>query len=71
LSRETAAFLRNEIDRLPPVQAAVVTLRDVEGLDARDVSQILSVSDGNQRVLLHRARTKLWRALELHLGEEG
>ncbi len=69
LSRETATFLKNEIDRLPPVQAAVVTLRDVEGLEAEDVSQMLSVSAGNQRVLLHRARTKLWRALELHLGE--
>jgi RNA polymerase sigma-70 factor (ECF subfamily) len=69
LSRETATFLRAEIDRLPPVQAAVVTLRDIEGLHPRDVAQALGVSDGNQRVLLHRARTKLWRALEIHLGE--
>ena len=69
MSLETAAFLRKEIDELPPVQAAVVTLRDVEGLEADDVAQILGVSDGNQRVLLHRARTKLWRALEIHLGE--
>ena len=69
MSLETAAFLRKEIDELPPVQAAVVTLRDVEGLEADDVSQLLGVSDGNQRVLLHRARTKLWRALELHLRE--
>jgi RNA polymerase sigma-70 factor (ECF subfamily) len=69
MSRETAFFLRNEIDRLPPVQAAVVTLRDIEGLDAPEVSTLLGVSDGNQRVLLHRARTRLWRALEVHLGE--
>jgi RNA polymerase sigma-70 factor (ECF subfamily) len=69
LSREAARFVRNEIDRLPPVQAAVITLRDVEGLDAQEVSALLGISDGNQRVLLHRARTKLWRALELYLEE--
>jgi RNA polymerase sigma-70 factor (ECF subfamily) len=46
-----------------------VTLRDVEGLDAREVGDLIGVSDGNQRVLLHRARTKLWRALEAYFGE--
>jgi RNA polymerase sigma-70 factor (ECF subfamily) len=69
LSLEVARLVQSEIDRLPPVQAAVVTLRDVEGLDAREVGDLIGVSDGHQRVLLHRARTKLWRALEAYFGE--
>jgi RNA polymerase sigma-70 factor (ECF subfamily) len=45
----------------------VITLRDVEGLDADEVSALLDVTDGNQRVLLHRARSKVRQALEDYL----
>ena len=48
---------------LPEMQRRVVTLRDVEGFGADEVSDLLELSDGNQRVLLHRARTKLREAL--------
>ena len=51
---------------LPDAQRQVVLLRDVEGLDAADVATLLGISDGNQRVLLHRGRTRL-RGL---LGDE-
>jgi RNA polymerase sigma-70 factor, ECF subfamily len=45
----------------------VITLRDIEGFGADDVCNVLDVSDTNQRVLLHRARTKVRRALEQYL----
>ncbi|TMK77359.1 MAG: RNA polymerase sigma factor, partial [Actinobacteria bacterium] len=53
--------------KLPPNQAIVVTMRDVEGFDAEDVRNALDISETNQRVLLHRARTKLRRALEEYM----
>jgi RNA polymerase sigma-70 factor (ECF subfamily) len=45
-----------------------VTLRDVDGLDAEEVCEVLAISEGNQRVLLHRGRSHLREALEARLG---
>jgi len=45
----------------------VITLRDVEGLSSEEVCTALDLSDGNQRVLLHRARAKVRAALESQL----
>ena len=61
---EVAAHVRGLIDELPPGQRQVVTLRDVEGLPSEEVCTILGISEGNQRVLLHRARARLRRELE-------
>jgi RNA polymerase sigma-70 factor (ECF subfamily) len=52
---------------LPEPQRQVLLLRDVEGLPAPDVCNLLGVSDGNQRVLLHRARVHLRRQLDLEM----
>jgi RNA polymerase sigma-70 factor (ECF subfamily) len=49
---------------MPPRQRAVVTLRDVDGLGSEEVCAVLSLSQANQRVLLHRGRSQLRRALE-------
>jgi RNA polymerase sigma-70 factor, ECF subfamily len=68
---ETAALVRAEIERLPPTQRTVVTLRDVEGLDGAEVCAILGISEGNQRVLLHRARSKVRTAMERYMNEGG
>jgi RNA polymerase sigma-70 factor (ECF subfamily) len=70
LRGETLALLKRAIADLPASQRAVVTLRDVEGLDAEEVCNILDISETNQRVLLHRARSRIRRALERHLGGE-
>jgi RNA polymerase sigma-70 factor (ECF subfamily) len=66
---ETAAFAKAEIERLPPRQRTVITLRDVEGLDSGEVAGILGISEGNQRVLLHRARAKVRSAMERYMNE--
>ena len=54
---------------LPASQRAVITLRDIEGLDSPEVCNVLGISETNQRVLLYRARTKLRAALEDRLGQ--
>ncbi|MEX2660681.1 MAG: RNA polymerase sigma factor [Vicinamibacterales bacterium] len=67
LRAETVDCLDDAIGKLPPNQRAVVTLRDVEGIAAEEVCNILAISETNQRVLLHRARTRVRSALEKHL----
>jgi RNA polymerase sigma-70 factor (ECF subfamily) len=65
--RETLDVVRQAIAVLPPAQRQVITLRDVEGWPADEVCTALELSDGNQRVLLHRARSHVRAALERHL----
>ena len=55
------------ITSLPPAQRAVIRMRDVEGCSSEEVCDALGVSEGNQRVLLHRARSRVRSALEQHL----
>jgi RNA polymerase sigma-70 factor, ECF subfamily len=59
-----AARIKEFIAELPEAQQSVVTLRDVEGLPSDQVCRILGISEGNQRVLLHRGRTRLRSRLE-------
>ena len=58
------------LPELPDQQRQVVLLRDVEGLEPADVASLLGVSDGNQRVLLHRGRARLRALLTLELAGE-
>jgi RNA polymerase sigma-70 factor, ECF subfamily len=64
LTRETVARVRDAIAKLPPAQQAVIGLRDVEGFSADEVAAALDISAGNERVLLHRARSRVRRELE-------
>jgi RNA polymerase sigma-70 factor (ECF subfamily) len=64
ISLELRAELREALDGLPERQRLVVTLRDVEGLEADEVCELLDLSSGNERVLLHRGRSRLRAALE-------
>jgi RNA polymerase sigma-70 factor (ECF subfamily) len=64
LREEALAVVEKAMAQLPASQRAVVTLRDVEGLDAAEVCNVLEISETNQRVLLHRARSKMRAALE-------
>src|SRR4051794_23158581 len=68
LGGETRDVILRAIDELPEAQRTVITMRDVEGLPAGEVAEALEISEGNQRVLLHRARSKVRRAIEAYLG---
>ena len=67
LGRETLDVVMRAIEELPAAQRAVITMRDVAGCSPEEVCGTLDVSDGNQRVLLHRARSHVRGALERHL----
>jgi RNA polymerase sigma-70 factor, ECF subfamily len=64
ISLELRDELRIALRELPERQRLVVTLRDVEGLDSTEVCELLGLSAGNERVLLHRARTRLRAELQ-------
>jgi RNA polymerase sigma-70 factor (ECF subfamily) len=67
LSQEALAVIEREIDRLPPAQRAVITMRDVQGFTSEEVCNALDVTETNQRVLLHRARARVRAALEEYM----
>lgn len=67
VARESLSVVRASIDRLPPAQSAVIVLRDLHGWPADEVSDILRLSRGNQRVLLHRARGRVRASFDEYL----
>jgi RNA polymerase sigma-70 factor (ECF subfamily) len=70
LSAETRKLIADTIAGLPDGQRLVISLRDVEGWDSAEVCSVLELSETNQRVLLHRARSKVRAALECYLTNE-
>jgi RNA polymerase sigma-70 factor, ECF subfamily len=68
LAGETRAVIEAAIAALPKAQRTVISLRDIEGWSAEEVCTALEISDGNQRILLHRARTRVRARLEEHFG---
>ena len=66
---ETIAVAQAAIDALPDTQRTVITLRDVDGWSSEEVRNVLGLSETNQRVLLHRARARVRRALESYLED--
>ncbi len=70
MAAETLALAQRAIDALPARQKQVIVLRDVEGCSPEEVCEALGLSDGNQRVLLHRARAAVRAALESHVLEK-
>ncbi|HEY6836365.1 MAG TPA: sigma-70 family RNA polymerase sigma factor [Gaiellaceae bacterium] len=67
LASETRSRLAEAIEALPATQRAVISLRDIEGWSSEEVRNALDLSETNQRVLLHRARSKVRAALEDYL----
>jgi RNA polymerase sigma-70 factor (ECF subfamily) len=70
LGNETLSKVAEAIEALPPNQREVIRLRDVLGWSSEEVRNALELSETNQRVLLHRARSRVRRALEGYLSEE-
>jgi RNA polymerase sigma-70 factor (ECF subfamily) len=68
LARETLACVQDAIRALPSRQQDVIILRDVEGCPAEEVCAALDITDGNQRILLHRARGRVRAAVEEYFG---
>jgi RNA polymerase sigma-70 factor (ECF subfamily) len=62
-----AEQIQESLEQLPRRQREVVTLRDIDGLSGQEVAEALEISEANQRVLLHRGRSRLRAALELRL----
>src|ERR671928_397391 len=71
VAAETRDRLAEAIEVPPPTPRAVISLRDVEGWSSEEVRNALGLSETNQRVLLHRARSKVRAALEEYLNEAG
>lgn len=69
LSKETQAVIEQAIAALPETQRAVITLRDIQEWTSPEAAHLLGITEGHQRVLLHRARSKVRRALEQYLGD--
>ncbi len=69
VARETLQAIAAAIRTLPAAQRAVVTMRDIEGLESAETCQLLGISEANQRVLLHRGRSRVRQALESYLHE--
>lgn len=67
LSKECGQQMEKAIEALPPTQRQVLVLRDLDELSSEEVCNILGISETNQRVLLHRARSRVRRALERYL----
>ena len=67
LAQETMEVIEREIEQLPPVQRAVITMRDVQGFTSEEVCNALDLTETNQRVLLHRARSRVRSALEEYM----
>ena len=64
-------MLLEAVAALPPRQREVLTLRDIQGYSAADARNALGLSETNQRVLLHRGRSKVRAALERHFEQSG
>jgi RNA polymerase sigma-70 factor (ECF subfamily) len=67
LGRETLDVVRRAIDELPAAQRTVITLRDIHGCTTDEVCTALEIAAPHQRVLLHRARSRVRAAIERHL----
>jgi RNA polymerase sigma-70 factor (ECF subfamily) len=69
LAAETRAVIWGAVQELPDSQRLVISLRDLEGWAPEEVCEALGISDGNQRVLLHRARSRVREVLNGYLED--
>ena len=70
LAGETRDVIATAISALPVAQRTVIGLRDIEGWSSEEVSEALEISAGNQRILLHRARSRVRNAIEAYVTPE-
>lgn len=63
-SEQLRGKMEQVVDQLPEMQKTVLILREIEGLEMEEICKILDISESNSRVLLHRARTRLWETID-------
>jgi len=63
-SEQLKGKMEQAVDQLPEMQKTVLILREIEGLEMEEICKILDISESNSRVLLHRARTRLWDTID-------
>ena len=63
-SNQLREQIRSAMDHLPPIQQTILNLRDMQGLEMDEICKILDISESNSRVLLHRARTRMWQVID-------
>ena len=68
LAGETREVILRALAELPAAQREVIVLRDLEGSSAAETCEVLGLTDANQRVLLHRARSRVRQAIEVYFG---
>lgn len=68
-SGELVDLVKEALQELPEAQRTVMTLRDVDGWEASEVCEFMGISEGNQRVLLHRARSRVRGLVEARMGK--
>jgi RNA polymerase sigma-70 factor (ECF subfamily) len=68
LSNETRGVILAALEGLPSAQRMVITLREIGGWSSEEVADALGISHGNERVLLHRARSQVRAAIERYYG---
>jgi RNA polymerase sigma-70 factor, ECF subfamily len=68
LEAEALEVIDRAIAELPEQQRQVIELRDIQGWSSEEVRNVLELGETNQRVLLHRARTKVRMTLERYYG---
>ncbi len=65
-SEQLRGKMENALDQLPEIQKTVLMLREFEGLEMEEICKILDIGESNSRVLLHRARNRLWETIDQH-----
>lgn len=65
-SEQLREKMENALDQLPEIQKTVLMLREFEGLEMEEICKILDIGESNSRVLLHRARNRLWETIDQH-----
>ena len=63
-SEQLREKIHTAISKLPPAQQTILTLRDMEGMSMEEICKILDITESNSRVLLHRARARIWQVIE-------
>ncbi len=69
LAQEARVLIMAAIDALPPSQKMVITMRDIEGFSSEEVCNVLGLGETNQRVILHRARSRVRKMVSAYFGE--